>query len=250
MHETQRLETNITAVRAEVGALPWEKDAITWLLLNRFPAAFVVATVNGERPPHFSKSEPSPRETFLMSLRSRSANFELSIPEDELEQDRILLEHNLQHTNISLHLSSTAPEDSSSSDVEYPRHNMGPTAFAGLASFDRPSRDHFDPADEHSYYHGWSYRSVDDDDGVAPDDGRTISTAAHHASALTLSAGLGGRTSRRDVSLSGAEYDPDRPLHGIIAGYGTRVPGFDGDSTKSKHFVRLSLCPSCWITTS
>jgi len=79
--------------------------------------------------------------------------------------------------------------------------------------------------------HAWSYRSGEDDEEIHPFvGGETISTAAHHASALTLSAGLGGRGERRDVSLSGAEYDPERPLQDLIAGIGTkftssRIPG-------------------------
>ncbi|PSS06838.1 hypothetical protein PHLCEN_2v3557 [Hermanssonia centrifuga] len=101
---------------------------------------------------------------------------------DPLEQHRIQLEHGLQHTDLSLHLST-----GDYSDVEFPRHNS--------------SRDH-DP---------WSYRTDDDGPYIAD----TISTAAHHASALTLSAGLGGRGARRDISVSGAEYDPDRPVPGI-----------------------------------
>lgn len=167
-------------------------------------------------------------------MSARSGSIEFSIRGDELEQNRIQLEQNLQHTDISLHLSS--PNDS---DVEYPRHNSGPEQFAGFASFDHISRDNFDP--DESHYNAWSYRTADDDNGINPYEGRTISTAAHHASALTLSAGLAGRGSRRDVSMSGAEYDPDRPLTGIIPGFGTRIPGIDGDSTRSRHFVRLSL---------
>ncbi|KAI0689700.1 hypothetical protein BC835DRAFT_1308236 [Cytidiella melzeri] len=171
-----------------------------------------------------------------MPARLRSANYDFSIQGDELENNRIQLEHNLQHTDISLHLSS-AQEDNDYSDVEYARHNFGPPSFDGFASFDHHSRDHFDPADENSQYNAWSYRTMDDEEGIDPYEGRTMSTAAHHASALTLSAGLGGRGSRREASLSGAEYDPDRPLQGIIAGFGTRIPGLDADSTKSRQFV-------------
>lgn len=181
-------------------------------------------------------------------MRPRSAAFESSISEDELEQHRIQLEQNLQHTDISLHLSSTAPEDSS--DVEYPRHNMVPTACAGLASFEHPSGEYFDPTDENSYYHGWSYRASDEDGGEIPYEGRTASTAAHHASALTLSAGLGGRGSRREGSISGAEYDPDRPLQNIIAGFGSRMPSLDVDLTKSKHYVSVIRQEGdviCWL---
>ena len=166
-----------------------------------------------------------------MATRSRLANSEISIRGDELENDRIQLEHDLQQTDLSLHLSS-AHEDNDYSDVEYGRHNSGPGAFDGFASFDHYSRDHFDPADDHSRW------TTDEIDGIGPYDGRTMSTAAHHASALTLSEGLAGRGLRRDTSLSGAEYDPDRPLQGIIAGFGSYLPGLDADSVKSKQFVR------------
>ncbi|KIP08976.1 hypothetical protein PHLGIDRAFT_126688 [Phlebiopsis gigantea 11061_1 CR5-6] len=167
-----------------------------------------------------------------MSVRSGSLEF--SIRGDELEQNRIQLEHNLQHTDLSLHLSST----SDNSDVEYPRHNSGPGNFSGFASFDHISRDHFDP--DESHHHAWSYRTGDDENGINPYEGRTISTAAHHASALTLSAGLAGRGARRDISMSGAEYDPDRPLTGIIPGFGTRIPGID-DSTRSRNFISATM---------
>ena len=170
----------------------------------------------------------------------RSGSLDLSIHGDELEQNRIQLEQNLQHTDLSLHLSS-APEDS---DVEYPRHNSNPERFTGFVSFDHMSRDHFDP--DESQYHAWSYRAGDDEHGIHPYENRTISTAAHHASALTLSAGLAGRGTRRDVSMSGAEYDPDRPLTGIIAGFNTRLPGLDGDSARSRYLVR----PSSQVWTS
>ncbi|KAG6336271.1 hypothetical protein ID866_2825 [Astraeus odoratus] len=43
---------------------------------------------------------------------------------------------------------------------------------------------------------------------------------AHHASAVTITAGL-GRNPRREPSMSGAEYDPDRPLQDIMAGMDT-----------------------------
>ena len=55
-----------------------------------------------------------------------------------------------------------------------------------------------------------------------------MSTAAHHASALTLTAGLGGgRAARRGLSLSRAEYDPERPLHAMIAGVSSKHSLFD-----------------------
>jgi hypothetical protein len=89
--------------------------------------------------------------------------------------------------------------------------------------------------EEDSHMHmGWSYRTADEDEGVNPYGGETMSTAAHHASAITLNAGLGGgRGARRDISMSGAEYDPDRPLNQIMAGVG-RMSMFD-EQSKSKN---------------
>lgn len=154
----------------------------------------------------------------------------------------MLLEHNLQHTDLSLHLSST-PDDYS--DVEYPRHAPSHSPqYLAYASFDHRSGDDFDPH-EASRFHAWSYHTEDGVQSYAG--GESLSTAAHHASALTISAGLGGgRGQRRDVSMSGAEYDPERPLQGIMAGIAGRFNGFDANSTKSRQIVcLLSLsCPS------
>ncbi|KAI0366932.1 hypothetical protein BV20DRAFT_971239 [Pilatotrama ljubarskyi] len=167
-------------------------------------------------------------------MSRRSSGFDFSIHHDELEQQRVQLEHNLQHTDLSLHLSS--PDDDS--DVEYPRHNSVPSPpYSAFASFDHRSGDDFDPH-EQSRVHAWSYRTVDAEEGHNTYAAETLSTAAHHASALTISAGLGGgRGGRRDLSLSGAEYDPERPLHGIVAGIAGRVKGFDANSTKSKQIT-------------
>jgi hypothetical protein len=164
------------------------------------------------------------------------------IPGDELENSRIQLEHNLQHnTDLSLHLSSH-PADSEhnyDSSVEYPRHNSGPEPFAvnAFASFDG---DNFlGDMDSHSHLHAWSYRTADnDDEGVNPYGGQSVSTAAHHASALTLSAGLRGHLgARREVSLSEAEYDPDRQLGDMIAGVDSRFTMLDTDPPKSRYQV-------------
>ncbi|PIL22329.1 hypothetical protein GSI_15017 [Ganoderma sinense ZZ0214-1] len=165
-------------------------------------------------------------------MSRRSAHLDFSITGDELEQQRVQLEHNLQHTDLSLHLSSTPDEYS---DVEYPRHASVPSPpFSAFASFDHRSGDDYDPH-EQSRFHAWSYHT---DDGLHPYAAESLSTAAHHASALTISAGLGGgRAARRDLSLSGAEYDPERPLQGIMAGIAGRVKGFDANSTKSRQIT-------------
>lgn len=63
-----------------------------------------------------------------------------------------------------------------------------------------------------------------------------MSTAAHHASALTLSAGLAGRAGR-NISSSVAEYDPDRPLQDIIIGTNDKLHLLDDDPSKVDYNV-------------
>ncbi|KAF7365369.1 AAA family ATPase [Mycena venus] len=164
-----------------------------------------------------------------MKRHTKSPVLDISIRGDQLEADRIQLEHNLQHTDLSLHLSSHDDDT-----IEYARHNSAPSAFPDFISFDGRSRDNFD-ADLHSQIHAWSYRTGDDEDGISPYGGASISTAAHHASALTLSAGLGGRGGRREISLSGAEYDPDRPLHNMMAAVDPKLSMFDMDPSRSRY---------------
>lgn len=202
------------------------------LKVRRFKLGFEPRPRRLPRPPR--RPSVSLRHLSHPAIMSRrAAQLDWSIRGDEQEQQRVLLEHNLQHTDLSLHLSSTPDEYS---DVEYPRHASVPSPpFSAFASFDHRSGDDFDPH-EQSRFHAWSYHT---DDGVQPYAAGSFSTAAHHASALTISAGLGGgRAPRRDLSLSGAEYDPDRPLHGIMSGIAGRVRGFDANSTRSRQIVR------------
>ncbi|KAH8104479.1 hypothetical protein BXZ70DRAFT_1075478 [Cristinia sonorae] len=159
-------------------------------------------------------------------MSRRGSTLELSILGDATEERRIQLEQNLQQTDLSLHLSSPRNDFS---DIEHPRHISDPYSFSGAISFDRSREGFVSPTHQH-----WSYRGIEDDEGYNPYAGETISTAAHHASALTLSAGLGGRGARRDISLSGAEYDPDRPVQGIMAGMSRKGHGKPvGYSSKS-----------------
>ncbi|KAI0031183.1 hypothetical protein K488DRAFT_87075 [Vararia minispora EC-137] len=163
---------------------------------------------------------------------SHPSVLDYSIDGDEHERSRIQLEHNLQNTDLSLHLSSAHDDDYS---IEFPRHNSGPQpSFSAFRSIDR-SHDDFDPEEGISHLNAWSYRTGDDDEGITPFvHGETLSTAAHHASALTLSAGLGGRGARRDMSLSGAEYDPERPLQDLIANVNNKLSMLDVDETRSR----------------
>jgi len=175
----------------------------------------------------------------LKKNRGGHSDIEFSIHGDEQEQSRIQLEHNLQYTDLSLHLSS-ANDDYS---VEFPRHNSGPIdPFSNHDSFHH-SREDFDMEDGLSNLHAWSYRTADDDDAVHPYGGETMSTAAHHASALTLSAGLGGRA-RREVSLSGAEYDPERPLQGLVDHIGHKSSAYDAEKSHSHYQVSGSCITS------
>ncbi|KAH8825023.1 hypothetical protein DL96DRAFT_1712058 [Flagelloscypha sp. PMI_526] len=102
------------------------------------------------------------------------------------EHQRLALETNLRGNMPDLSLNF---EES----VEYPRHMDS------------------HPQSIQSWFH-----NDEEDEGIHPFAGETLSTAAHHASVLTLSAGLRGHHRRADTSyatsLSGAEYDPERSL--------------------------------------
>ncbi|KAF8133420.1 hypothetical protein EV363DRAFT_1259120 [Boletus edulis] len=163
-----------------------------------------------------------------------SSRREFSIPGDELEQHRIQLEHNLQNTDLSLHLSSVQDDDAADDgSLEYPRRGSAPDQFTAFASFDRHSREILDF--DASNIRAWS---IHDDEGITPYDIRTMSTAAHHASAVTITAGL-ARNGRREPSISGAEYDADRPLQDIIAAHHA---GSDAeDAEKSQDIPRPKL---------
>jgi hypothetical protein len=141
-----------------------------------------------------------------------------SIRSDHQEHQRVYLEHNLP--DLPIHLSDSDPS------VEFPRHNH------------HPHQDSFSFPADNTDVHPWSYRSADVDDAVNPyPGGETVSTAAHHASALTLSAGLGlGKGVRRDPSVSGAEYDPERPLGEMMAAM-DGFSLFDVEPSKSRYPV-------------
>ncbi|KAF8158574.1 hypothetical protein B0H34DRAFT_464811 [Crassisporium funariophilum] len=188
-----------------------------------------------------------------MKRRSKGTAFDISIHGDQLEHNRIQLEHNLQHTELSFRLSSTSDDENNDdrrpyphhahdksrrmdhSSVEYPRHLSEPSFHDYPSMIHRSTGDQFGDEDTNGQVHPWSYRTGDDEEGINPYGGETVSTVAHHASALTISAGLGGgRGARRDPSLSGAEYDPDRPLHAMISGVNSKHSMFDIDPSKSR----------------
>ncbi|KAH9480153.1 hypothetical protein JR316_0006750 [Psilocybe cubensis] len=210
-----------------------------------------------------------------MKRQSKGTVFDISIHGDELENNRIQLEHNLQNTELSFRLSTTSDDEReyehqrrqdgqhrtqrssrqhqrknhNNSSVEYPRHISEPSLADDYPPFwGNRSRgvDDENFNDEQQHMRGaWSYRSGDDEEGISPYGGNnTVSTAAHHASAITIHTGLGGgRAARRDrePSLSGAEYDPDRPLHAMIAGVNSKHSMFDMDPSKSKHNAAATM---------
>jgi len=183
-------------------------------------------------------------------MKGRSAGRSFEIHGDELERNRIQLEQNLQNTEISFHISDDEQRHPSrrqhNSSVEYPRHISEPS-LAELPSFAHRSSDHSMGPIDYSPHRVWSYRTADDDEGIAPYGGETMSTAAHHASAVTFTAGLGGgRGARtRESSLIGGEYDPDRPLHAMISGVNSKHSMLDMDPSKSKHQVCIEIL--LWI---
>lgn len=192
-----------------------------------------------------------------MKRHSTGSAFDISIHGDDLENHRIQLERNLQNTDISFRLSDDdegytqrRPKHAHHHEysVEYPRHLSEPSG-PELPSFVHRSSEHFGDEDQ-SRLHAWSYRSGDDE-GISPYGGETVSTAAHHASALTLSAGLGGgrATRQRDPSMSGAEYDPDRPLHAMIAGVNSKHSMFDADPSKHQVPLFFSKTLACLVLT-
>ncbi|KAI9568343.1 hypothetical protein HD554DRAFT_2328652 [Boletus coccyginus] len=167
--------------------------------------------------------------------RKSSSRREFSIPGDELEHHRIQLEHNLQNTDLSLHLSSVPDDDAGDNEsLEYPRHGPVPDHFPVFPSFDRHSRENMDL--DASHIRAWS---IHDDGGITPYDVQTMSTAAHHASAVTITAGL-ARSGRREPSISGAEYDPERPLQDIIAACHTGSDAEDAERSQDISRPKLS----------
>ena len=170
-----------------------------------------------------------PDEGAGYTSESGDSVLDMSIVGDEEEEARIRLESNLQ--DLSIQLSGTNPSytsdhegghahksmvkaagaglgdnnDDTSSDVEYPRHDPRPHESSIFQGYNSPL--HVDNDYDPNYY---SYRTTDDDDmhHFAAD---TMSTAAHHTSALSLNAGLTARGGRRAFDNS-SDWTP-RPKH-------------------------------------
>lgn len=176
----------------------------------------------------------------------------MSIIGDEEEQHRIELEHNLQDLSIQLSLSTPssasdvgatdvpqslhAGGSESSFELEQARHNPHPR---DISIFDgQASAYPFGSVRGQDYsFNYFSHHSFDDEDAT-PYHGHTKSSMAHHASAVTLSAGLRPQRHRNpyggDASLSGAEYDPDRPLDNVLNGMANDLSMLNMDTPRAQ----------------
>ncbi|KAH7336839.1 hypothetical protein B0J17DRAFT_665045 [Rhizoctonia solani] len=164
---------------------------------------------------------------------------------DRQEEDRIRLEQEIG--GLSLDLDHSA---STSLSLEYGRHGAPSPRFEGVASFARYDSDLERSRDASARRSAryQSFRTVDD----SYDGGQTQSTAAHHASGVTVGAGLGYGAGVRPLSRagSGAEYDPDRELSSMLKRRGrisvlddTNTTVRDPSATKKKAVQQISSDP-------
>lgn len=191
-------------------------------------------------------------------------NLDFSIVGDEVEQHRIQLENNLQDISLRLSISNTSHDDYNSGhfhpshpeseasveehdtySLEYPRHNphLVERSFGGhTSSFMDPSHmEESHGANAYSFHH----TGDDYEDAVHVYGGETMSTPGHHASHVTLSAGLArkGRTGiAMDTSLSYAEYDPERPLENLVNGVAHDMSMFDMNSEHPRRKTHRHVC--------
>ena len=182
-----------------------------------------------------------------------------SIPGDEQERERIQLEqevlnrigtldYTFEKTDTPSRGTGVGTENNDHNDrdlsVEYGRHRgagdgaYSPGGDLSISSFARGGHGAFDHTDmsytDHSYTQtqtghqqqapATTFREGDES---AFGGGATLSTAQHHASAVTLGAGLGGyaggpfssRTPSRS-NISVREFDPERKLTDLLAARG------------------------------
>ncbi|CAE6455097.1 unnamed protein product [Rhizoctonia solani] len=178
-------------------------------------------------------------------LGQRHAPVEPPIGFDRQEEERIRLEQEIGGLSLDLEHSSLT-----SLSLEYGRHGAPSPRFEGVASFARYDSD-LERSRDASARRSGRYQSFRADDSY--DGGQTQSTAAHHASAVTVGAGLGYGTGTRPLSRagSGAEYDPDRELTSMLKRRG-RISVLDDDTnttvrdpstTKKKSVQHISSDP-------
>jgi hypothetical protein len=185
-----------------------------------------------------------------------------SIPGDQQEKERIQLEqevlnrigaldYTFENTDTHSRGTEAGTENNDDNDrdasVEYGRHRgagdgvYSPGGDLSISSFARGGHGAFDHTDmsytDHSYTQTQTGQHqqpqaqaptlCEDGDESALRGGDTLSTAQHHASAVTLGAGLGGyptgpfssRTPSRS-NISVREFDPERKLTDLLSARG------------------------------
>ncbi|KAF8333529.1 uncharacterized protein EI90DRAFT_3121870 [Cantharellus anzutake] len=181
----------------------------------------------------------------MQSEARRGRHTDWSIPGDEQENERIRLEQEMISRVADLTFDNTSTHSTESS-VEYPRHlqpNDGPyppplDVFPTFSLREPHDFSQFIPDDtEHSAPNLRSFQHTIDDSAMTT--GETLSTAQHHASAVTLGAGLGGALGRTPSRSGIAEFDPDRPLPNFSPRRGLRdVLGESITMNQSTQFER------------
>ena len=183
----------------------------------------------------------------------RGRHIDWSIPGDEQENERIRLEQDMMSRVAHLAFDNTSTHSTESS-VEYPRHREshdGPysphlNAFPSFSMREHRDLSQFVQDDnEHTALNLRSFQHTADDSAM--NTGETLSTAQHHASAITLGAGLGGGGFGRTPSRSGiTEFDPDRPLPNFPLKGGVKTvlgePMTHGQPTQHAKPTRHTVC--------
>ncbi len=176
-----------------------------------------------------------------------------SIPGDEQENQRIQLEQEMMSRVAHLAFDNTSTHSTESS-VEYPRHREphdGPysphaDAFPSFSMHEPDDLSQLVQDDnEHIEPNLRSFQHTADDSAM--NTGETLSTAYHHASAITLGAGLGGGAFGRTPSRTGfSEFDPDRPLPNFPVKGGVKIalgePTIMDQSTQHAKQTRQTVC--------
>lgn len=206
-----------------------------------------------------------------MAMANASTSW-TNIPRDDREQDRLRLEQQL-FRNISFERSSLLLNDD---DLDRDEFDMDVNRdfsrhYATANGFNPDVYDDEDeesssfspeyPRNPHNPELSIRYQPNDDVDGYSMvsdrrhrlnrdyspsfndnrdyEEAETRSTFAHHASAVTLRTGLGGR--RRVDSPSGIEYDPDRQLDALVKGAANLSILDDDRSVRTTLFVLIKF---------
>lgn len=183
------------------------------------------------------------------NVRREQPSPDWAIPGDEQEESRRRLEQDVLARVGDLTFENTDTHSTEYS-VEYPRHRepgdgafpSGADAFLSFSTHEHHDLSHFDgdisrAAPNFPSLHGG-------DDSVMHIGETFSSTLNHHASAITLGAGLGGPPGRTPSRSNIAEFDPERRLPGLLNGRG-RSPQDDSGPLEPRQNSKLSRHKVC-----